>query len=921
MNINFDFNNSKITVDAKIYDTQKSLNLDTSGYIFKDKQKVTQALKNGANRINFSYSKKIVNLDSNYIYLLDHWYPKNKGKCRYDIETNLPDSYQTIYEKTDREIPQISFVASKSFVITSKSYNDINVQTYFLSSNKSLASTYLNKSIEYIKLYEKMIGEFPYKHFRVVENIHQTGYSMPTYTLIGSRLLNKPYMLEQSLGHEILHQYFGNAVFTDSSSGNWSEGLTTYLADDYYKRQTNKETEHRKSILHEYTQFVNKEKEFEINAFKFRFDKASMLIGYSKLSFVFYMLEKKIGSEQFFDIIKKLYHTYEFKTLSFEELKSFFNKHSSIDLKLFFNQWLNKKGMLNFSIENVQNFYTKEGFMVSFDVIQHNNNHYHFELPLSVQTQDKIIHKNIPITKAKQSIKLNFDSQVMSISADKNIELFRKLSKKERPLTISSLMVQKNLIAVVNKQDKNKYNSIQKIFPQIKIIESQNIKFKELKENSIIFLDANNSVLNHIYPHTKINVNNSYLSVKPHIYNPQKQMAILNFGLYKSSYFRMLKHYSKYEEIIFTKEQSIKNLDTTQNGIIIELNHMPTVSKIEEPKSIINSIKSFKNERIIYVGESHNNFVHHLNQLKIIKALHKSGKKVAIAMEMFQMPFQEELNDYIQGKTSLNEFLKRSEYFKRWKFDYNLYKPIIDYAKKYQLPIVAINTDRSITKHVSKKGLWTLNTQQKKLLPKSIDQSNLIYKKSLENIFSQHASVGNTKDASPHHTMKINYDFFYQSQLIWDEIMAENINNYLQKNEDTIMVVIVGSGHVEKHHGIPSRVYQKNRLPYKVILNSFSNAITNDMVITNTSTIKLNKQPKLGVYLHSDDKMRVMNTVKDSFAQKIGLQKEDLILKINEEEVLGIEDIKRILYITPELEKSTVTVQRGKKTVKLKINN
>ncbi len=60
---------------------------------------------------------------------------------------------------------------------------------------------------------------------------------MPTYTLLGQDIVRLPFIVETSLGHEILHQWFGNLVYIDYEKGNWAEGLTTYLADHLYEEQ------------------------------------------------------------------------------------------------------------------------------------------------------------------------------------------------------------------------------------------------------------------------------------------------------------------------------------------------------------------------------------------------------------------------------------------------------------------------------------------------------------------------------------------------------------------------------------------------------------------------------------------------------------------------------------------------------------
>ncbi len=68
-----------------------------------------------------------------------------------------------------------------------------------------------------------------------MENINPTGFGMPTFTLLGTQVLRLPFIKETSLGHEILHSWFGNSIEVRLDSGNWCEGLTTYLADMAYR--------------------------------------------------------------------------------------------------------------------------------------------------------------------------------------------------------------------------------------------------------------------------------------------------------------------------------------------------------------------------------------------------------------------------------------------------------------------------------------------------------------------------------------------------------------------------------------------------------------------------------------------------------------------------------------------------------------
>lgn len=71
---------------------------------------------------------------------------------------------------------------------------------------------------------------------------------------------------------------------------------------------------------------------------------------------------------------------------------------------------------------------------------------------------------------------------------------------------------------------------------------------------------------------------------------------------------------------------------------------------------------------IIYLGETHDSEKDHQNQLKIIQELHQRNPKIAIAMEMFQRPYQKFIDQYLAGQISEEELVKKAEYEKRWGF-------------------------------------------------------------------------------------------------------------------------------------------------------------------------------------------------------------------------------------------------------------
>jgi uncharacterized iron-regulated protein len=60
--------------------------------------------------------------------------------------------------------------------------------------------------------------------------------------------------------------------------------------------------------------------------------------------------------------------------------------------------------------------------------------------------------------------------------------------------------------------------------------------------------------------------------------------------------------------------------------------------------------------------------------------------------------------------------------------------------------------------------------------------------------------------------------FFCQAQLLWDQVMARNLIEYLKKNPDRTIVVLTGNGHAWKR-GIPEQVrLLSDKTRYRVIL-------------------------------------------------------------------------------------------------------
>lgn len=225
--------------------------------------------------------------------------------------------------------------------------------------------------------------------------------------------------------------------------------------------------------------------------------------------------------------------------------------------------------------------------------------------------------------------------------------------------------------------------------------------------------------------------------------------------------------------------------------------------------------------KVVYLGETHDSAEDHQAQLAIIREMQRQNRKIAIAMEMFQRPFQSAIDNYLAGKLTEQQLVEQTEYDRRWRFPWESYAPILRFAKENQLPVLALNTPSEVTRKVASQGLESLTAEEKKHIPpiSEIRTDNAEYRQLLLEVYQQHqkAEQGNSTG----------FERFLQAQVLWDETMAEKIAQFIQANPDYQVVVLAGKGHIIYGYGIPSRVERRlgvgNLKVRSVLFNSIEN--------------------------------------------------------------------------------------------------
>lgn len=330
----------------------------------------------------------------------------------------------------------------KSYEIDSKSGKKI--QVLLRKDDPSLAQTFLSLVPEYLEHYSDAISPYPYSSFTVVENFWETGYGMPSFTLLGPTVIRLPFILNSSLPHEVLHNWWGNSVYVDYEKGNWSEGLTTYMADYWQQEKAGNDHGYRLNNLINYGDFVtaNPGKDFPVRQFKGRHNSSSQAVGYGKSMMIFHMLEFRFGKDIFKKALQDFYTENLFQRVSFAEIQKSFEKVTSQNLHDFFNQWLDRQGAPHIELNDVKVMRWLDGsYSTTYLLSQTQEGPYDLHIPVVWQLESGEEFRQLARLNDKSLVfSLVTRSKPVKISVDPEYHVFRDLYPEERPATLSSIL-------------------------------------------------------------------------------------------------------------------------------------------------------------------------------------------------------------------------------------------------------------------------------------------------------------------------------------------------------------------------------------------------------------------------------------------------------------------------------------------------
>ena len=397
------------------------------------------------------------------------WYPRFEDELvSFALEARLPKGWDTVSQgvrtrhEVDGEVrvvrweeqhPQDEiYLLAAPFTEYSQTTDGVQAMVFLRTPDEALARTYLDATVRYTTMYSQLLGPYPYAKFALVENFWETGFGMPSFTLLGSKVLRLPFIVNSSYPHEILHNWWGNGVYVDFARGNWSEGLTSYLADHLLQEQRGEGANYRRAALQKYTDFVSSARDFPLTEFRARHSSTTEAVGYGKTLLLFHMLRRELGDAAFVQALQEFYRRFQFKSASFDDVKAVFAEVAKKNLDASFDAWVKRPGAPQLRVSNVQTKPDGDGFVLSANIEQTQPDAaFPLNLPLAVHLQGvETAYQTTARMEGKQlALSLRVPARPVRLDVDPEFDIFRRLDQAEIPPALSQVFgAEKALILI-----------------------------------------------------------------------------------------------------------------------------------------------------------------------------------------------------------------------------------------------------------------------------------------------------------------------------------------------------------------------------------------------------------------------------------------------------------------------------------------
>ncbi|TYC58237.1 ChaN family lipoprotein [Marinobacter sp. BW6] len=206
---------------------------------------------------------------------------------------------------------------------------------------------------------------------------------------------------------------------------------------------------------------------------------------------------------------------------------------------------------------------------------------------------------------------------------------------------------------------------------------------------------------------------------------------------------------------------------------------------------------------VVVVGEYHGHHGSHLLQSRLQTAMYQLRPAQILTMEQFNLDRQDELNRYLQGETGETEMIEDASAWDNYRASY---RPLVEFARRQNLPVIAANAPADVVRCVGRRGpdyLDRISNTLRQELPTDPFMDTLAYREKFM------AAIGTSHQAD--NTMSERMENTYKAQLLRDNTMATRILQARAEHPGHQVLHLTGTFHSED--GLGTVALLKQRAP------------------------------------------------------------------------------------------------------------
>ncbi len=216
------------------------------------------------------------------------------------------------------------------------------IRSYLLPENAAANAPRLSEIKNHISVLASLFGEYPFvdTKYGIVSAFFSGGMEHPTLTSIGENILSDVSRnITILLVHELAHQWWGDRVTMRTWDDIWlNEGFATYGEVLYLEKAQGRDPGPTLRASYDDGLYGGRLAQAVVAdpADPFRFTGAV----YNKGGYFLHMLRRLVGDDAFFSGLRAYGDAHAWGTATRGELRALFEERTGLDLKQFWDQWL-----------------------------------------------------------------------------------------------------------------------------------------------------------------------------------------------------------------------------------------------------------------------------------------------------------------------------------------------------------------------------------------------------------------------------------------------------------------------------------------------------------------------------------------------------------------------------------------------------